>query len=115
MMDKFPRCKKVVVTLRGTINANHNTWGGVLYDGNRLHESRRYDITDIVDRVGSGDSFRGVLIDGLLSFNEDDQKTLDFAIAASCLKHTIKSDYNQVSKDEVFSLMGGDESGRVKR
>ena len=86
MMDKFPRCKKVVVTLRGTINANHNTWGGVLYDGNRLHESRRYDITDIVDRVGSGDSFMGVLIYGLLSFNEDDQKTLDFAIAASCLK-----------------------------
>ena len=83
--------------------------------GNRLHESRRYDITDIVDRVGSGDSFMGVLIYGLLSFNEDDQKTLDFAIAASCLKHTIKSDYNQVSKDEVFSLMGGDESGRVKR
>lgn len=115
MMTKFPRCKKMVITLRGAINANYNTWGGVLYDGIKLKESRRYDITDIVDRVGGGDSFMGALIYGLLSFEGDDQKTLDFAVAASCLKHTIKGDYNQVSKEEVLALMMGDASGRVKR
>lgn len=115
MMDKFPRCKKMVVTLRGAINANHNTWGGVLYDGTQLYKSRRYDITDIVDRVGGGDSFMGALIYGLLSFEGNDQKTLDFAVAASCLKHTIKGDYNLVSTGEVLSLMDGNGSGRVKR
>lgn len=104
----------MVITLRGAINANYNTWGGVLYDGIKLKESRRYDITDIVDRVGGGDSFMGALIYGLLSFEGDDQKTLDFAVAASCLKHTIKGDYNQVSKEEVLALMMGDASGRVK-
>lgn len=115
MMTKFPRCKKMVVTLRGAVNANHNTWGGVLYDGSKLYESRRYDITDIVDRVGGGDSFMGALIYGLLSFEGDNQKALDFAVAASCLKHTVKGDYNQVSKEEVLALMSGDVSGRVKR
>ncbi len=115
MMMKFPRCKKMVITLRGTINANHNTWGGVLYDGKQLYQSRRYDITDIVDRVGGGDSFMGALIYGLLSFNGDDQKTLDFAVAASCLKHTIKGDYNLVCVDDVYRLMNGDSCGRVKR
>lgn len=114
MMQKFPRCKKMVVTLRGSINANHNTWGGVLYDGQQLFESRRYDITDIVDRVGSGDSFMGGLIFGLLHYDNDKQ-ALEFATAASCLKHTIKGDYNWVTISEVESLMGGDVSGRVKR
>ena len=87
MMERFPRCKKMVVTLRGAINANHNTWGGVLYNGNELIESRRYDITDIVDRVGGGDSFMGGLIFGLLHY-QDDRKALEYATAASCLKHT---------------------------
>lgn len=100
MMQKFPRCKKMVVTLRGAINANHNTWGGVLYDGKQLIESRRYDITDIVDRVGSGDSFMGGLIFGLLHY-EDDKKALEFATAASCLKHTLKGDYNWTTISEV--------------
>lgn len=114
MMERFPRCKKMVVTLRGAINANHNTWGGVLYNGEELIESRRYDITDIVDRVGGGDSFMGGLIFGLLHYN-DDRKALEFATAASCLKHTLKGDYNWVTVQEVENLMSGDSSGRVKR
>ena len=114
MMNRFPRCKKMVVTLRGAINANHNTWGGVLYNGKELIESRRYDITDIVDRVGGGDSFMGGLIFGLLHYR-DDHKALEFATAASCLKHTLKGDYNWVTVQEVENLMEGDASGRVKR
>ena len=114
MMKRFPRCKKMVVTLRGAINANHNTWGGVLYNGEDLIESRRYDITDIVDRVGGGDSFMGGLIFGLLHY-DDDRKALEFATAASCLKHTLKGDYNWVTVQEVENLMSGDVSGRVKR
>lgn len=115
LMQKFPRAKKVIITLRGSINANHNTWGGVLFDGNRLFTSRRYDITHIVDRVGGGDSFMGGLIYGLLTYHSDDQKALDFAVAASCLKHTIFGDYNQVTVKEVESLMQGNASGRVSR
>lgn len=115
MMKKFPRCKKMIITLRGAINANHNTWSGVLYDGSRLFHSKQYDITDIVDRVGGGDSFMGALIYGFIQFVDDDQKALNFAVAASCLKHTIKGDYNLVSVSEVERLMNGDASGRVKR
>lgn len=115
MMKRFPRAKKVIVTLRGSINANHNTWGGVLYDGSKLYASRRYDITHIVDRVGGGDSFMGGLIYGLLTYTTDDQKALEFAVAASCLKHTIYGDFNQVTVEEVVKLMGGDASGRVSR
>lgn len=115
MMKRFPRAKKVIITLRGSINANHNTWGGVLYDGSKLYASRRYDITHIVDRVGGGDSFMGGLIYGLITYTGDDQKALEFAVAASCLKHTIYGDFNMVSVDEVEKLMGGDASGRVSR
>ena len=115
LMKRFPRAKKVIITLRGSINANHNTWGGVLWDGAKLYESPRYDITHIVDRVGGGDSFMGGLIYGLLSFPGDDQKALNFAVAASCLKHTIFGDYNQVTVAEVENLMKGDASGRVAR
>lgn len=115
MMERFPRCKKMVITLRGAINANHNTWAGVLYDGHQLFQSPTYNITDIVDRVGGGDSFMGALIYGLRVFKDDDQHALNFAVAASCLKHTIKGDYNQVTVDEVESLVNGNTSGRVKR
>lgn len=111
----FPRAKKVIVTLRGSINANHNTWGGVLFDGKTLYESQRYDITHIVDRVGSGDSFMGGLIYGLITYKGDDAKALDFAVAASCLKHTIDGDFNEVTVEEVESLMSGNVSGRVVR
>lgn len=115
MMKKFPRAKKVIITLRGSINANHNTWGGVLYADGKLYESKRYDITHIVDRVGGGDSFMGGLIYGLLTYTADDQKALDFAVAASCLKHTVYGDFNLVTVSEVEALMGGDGSGRVSR
>lgn len=114
LMRKFPRASKVIITLRGSINANHNTWGGCLYS-DKLYRSKRYDITHIVDRVGGGDSFMGGLIYGLLSYAEDDQKALDFAVAASCLKHTISGDYNLVTVQEVETLMKGDASGRVVR
>lgn len=114
LMARFPRCRKVAITLRGSINANHNTWGGVIFDGETLRESRRYDITHIVDRVGGGDSFMGGLIYGLLTW-QDDQRAIDFAAAASCLKHTISGDYNQVTVKEVESLMSGNASGRVAR
>ena len=115
MMAKFPRAKKVITTLRGSISASHNTWAGVLYDGKTLLQTRQYQITDIVDRVGGGDSFMGGLIYGLLKYPEDDQNALDFAVAASCLKHTIKGDANLATVAEVEKLMGGDASGRVAR
>ena len=114
LMERFPRAKKVIITLRGSINANHNTWGGVLFDGETLYQSPRYDITHIVDRVGGGDSFMGGLIYGLREY-KDDQRALDFAVAASCLKHTIYGDFNLVSVSEVENLMKGDGSGRVSR
>lgn len=114
LMAGFPRAKKVVITLRGSINADHNTWGGVLFDGETLYRSPRYDITDIVDRVGGGDSFMGGLIYGLLTY-DDDQRALNFAAAASALKHTIYGDFNMVSVAEVENLMKGDGSGRVAR
>lgn len=115
LMQRFPRAKKVIITLRGSINANHNTWGGVLYDGSTLYQSPRYDITHIVDRVGGGDSFMGGLIYGLLTYPDNDQQALNFAVAASCLKHTIYGDYNMVTVAEVENLMKGDGSGRVSR
>lgn len=113
MMVLFPRCKKMVVTLRGAINANHNTWTGVLYNGKQLLTTRTYAITHIVDRVGGGDSFMGALIYGLMTGG--DQRALDFAVAASALKHTIHGDFNRVDLGEVEALMCGDASGRVKR
>ena len=115
MMKKFPRAKKVITTLRGSISASHNTWAGVLFDGKTLYTSPQYQITDIVDRVGGGDSFMGGLIYGLKQYPNDDQNALNFAVAASCLKHTIKGDANLVTVSEVEKLMGGDASGRVAR
>jgi 2-dehydro-3-deoxygluconokinase len=115
LMKKFPRAKKVIITLRGSINANHNTWSGVLWDGKQLFKAPDYNITHIVDRVGGGDSFMGGLVYGLISYPGDDQKALNFAVAASCLKHTIHGDFNLVTVAEVENLMKGDGSGRVSR
>ena len=115
IMKRFPKARKVIITLRGSVNANHNTWAGVLWDGTTLFRSTTYDITHIVDRVGGGDSFMGGLKYGLLTYKGDDQKALDFAVAASCLKHTIYGDFNMVTVEEVENLMKGDGSGRVSR
>ena len=115
IMEQFSRCKKVITTLRGSVSANHNSWSGVLYDGKELYKAPTYQITHIVDRVGGGDSFMGGLIYGLLTYKEDMQSALNFAVAASCLKHTIYGDYNRATVAEVEKLMGGDTSGRVSR
>jgi 2-dehydro-3-deoxygluconokinase len=115
MMKKFPRAKKVITTLRGSVSASNNTWAGVLYDGKKIYESPQYQINPIIDRVGGGDSFMGGLIYGLITYPSNDQKALNFAVAASCLKHTIKGDANLVTIEEVEKLMSGDASGRVAR
>jgi len=113
--NKFPNIKKVAITLRGSISASHNTWSAVLYDRKTMYIAPSYNITHIVDRVGGGDSFMGGLIYGLLTYKEDLQRALNFAVAASCLKHTIIGDFNLSSVQEVEKLMGGDASGRVSR
>jgi 2-dehydro-3-deoxygluconokinase len=115
LMKMFPKARKVVITLRGSINANHNTWSGVLYNGKDFYTAPVYEITHIVDRVGGGDSFMGGLIYGLRKKTSDDQFALNFAVAASALKHTIYGDFNMVTVDEVMKLMEGDTSGRVIR
>ncbi|MEM6768222.1 MAG: sugar kinase [Bacteroidota bacterium] len=115
LMAKFPRAKKIIITLRGSISASHNSWSGVLWDGEELFQAPTYQMTHIVDRVGGGDSFMGGLIYGLLTYPKDDQRALNFAVAASCLKHSIYGDYNRVSVEEVEKLMTGDASGRVSR
>ena len=103
----------VVSTLRESYSANHNGWKALMYDGEQFYTSKRYDINPIIDRVGGGDSFSGGIIHGLLT--KDKQQALEFAVAASALKHTIPGDFNLVSVEEVESLVGGDASGRVQR
>lgn len=112
LMDKFG-FKKVAITLRGSISASENNWAGMLYDGNDYYFSRNY-LIKIVDRVGGGDSFGAGLIYSLIN-GFDMQKAIEFAVAASCLKHTIEGDFNMVTVDEVSKLAGGDASGRVQR
>ena len=114
VLTQFPNLKKQAITLRESINAEHNGWSGCLNNRNDFFISKRYEITDIVDRVGSGDAFAAGLIYSLETHMPDDQ-ALEFAAAASCLKHTIPGDYNRVSVTEVKNLMGGDTSGRVQR
>ncbi|MEM6771303.1 MAG: sugar kinase [Bacteroidota bacterium] len=114
LVERFPRCKKVIVTLRGSISASHNTWSGILYNGDQMFTTRTYQLSHIVDRVGGGDSFMGGLVYGLLTY-DDDQRALDFAVAASALKHSIFGDANLVTVAEVEKLMDGDASGRVSR
>ena len=106
--------KYVVSTLRESFSATHNGWKALIYNGEEFYESKRYDINPIIDRVGGGDSFAGGLIHGLLKY-KDQGKALEFAVAASALKHTIPGDFNLVSENEVAALAGGDASGRVQR
>jgi 2-dehydro-3-deoxygluconokinase len=112
LVERF-NFKKVAITLRSSISANDNDWAAMLYDGNSFYFSKTYSI-HIVDRVGGGDSFGAGLIYSLLRGYEP-QQAVEFAVAASCLKHTIEGDFNQVSVEEVEKLMGGDGTGRVQR
>ena len=112
LKDKFG-FEYVAITLRTSLSANDNKWAGMLYDGNNAYFSKEY-LMHIVDRVGGGDSFGGGLIYALLN-GYDCQGAIEFAVAASCLKHSIEGDYNMVTVDEVKKLAGGDASGRVQR
>jgi 2-dehydro-3-deoxygluconokinase len=114
MFASFPNLKYQAITLRESFSASHNGWSGCLFNGSEFFVSRRYDITHIVDRVGGGDSFAAGLIYGLHT-GMPDADALEFAVAASCLKHTILGDVNLSTVDEVKRLMGGDVSGRVRR
>ena len=106
--------KYVVSTLRESFSATHNGWKAMIYNGEEFYESKRYDINPIIDRVGGGDSFSGGIIHGLLT-KPNQGAALEFAVAASALKHTINGDFNLVSVDEVEALAGGDAIGRVQR
>lgn len=114
VLSEYPNMKMIAITLRESTSADTNGWAACLNDGKNFYESKRYNINDIVDRVGGGDSFAAGLIYGLNTY-EDKQSALEFAVAASCLKHSIMGDFNRVSVKEVEALMGGDASGRVQR
>ena len=114
VLKAYPHMQMIAITLRESRSADSNGWAACLNDRTRFYESRRYEINDIVDRVGGGDSFAGGLLYGLTAYG-DRQKALEFAVAASCLKHSILGDFNRVSISDVEKLMGGDGSGRVQR
>lgn len=113
MMDEFG-FKYVVSTLRESYSATHNGWKALIYNGKEFYESKHYDIDPIIDRVGGGDSFAGGLIHGLLT-KANQGEALEFAVAASALKHTVPGDFNLVSESEVESLVKGNANGRVQR
>ena len=112
LADKFG-FSYVAITLRTSISANDNKWAGMLYDGKEYNLSKEY-LIHIVDRVGGGDSFGGGLIYALMH-GYDSKSAIEFAVAASCLKHSVEGDYNMVTVSEVNALAGGDGSGRVQR
>lgn len=114
VLEAFPNLTLLAVTLRESMTADCNGWSACLRDSVGFFRSTRYEMSDIVDRVGGGDSFASALIYGLGAY-EDRQQALEFAVAASCLKHSISGDFNRVSVSEVERLMGGDASGRVQR
>ena len=114
VLAAYPDMKMIAITLRESKSADSNGWAACLNDRERFYESKRYMINDIVDRVGGGDSFAGGLLYGLTHY-EDRQTALEFAVAASCLKHSIIGDFNRVGTDDVEKLMGGDGTGRVQR
>jgi len=114
MLDLYPDMSTIAITLRESHSADRNGWSACMRDKNGFRLSKRYQITDIIDRVGGGDSFASAFIYGLDAY-EDRQQSLEFAVAASCLKHSILGDFNRVTVDEVEKLMSGDGSGRVQR
>ncbi len=114
VLERFPNLKMIAITLRESLSADSNNWSACLQTRERFYLSRKYHITDIVDRVGGGDSFAAGLIYGI-NRCADMQEALEFAVAASCLKHTIPGDFNRVTVSEVMKLVSGDGSGRVQR
>lgn len=114
VLREYPNMKMIAITLRESHSADHNGWSACLNDGKNFYLSRQYEIKDIIDRVGGGDSFAGGLIYGLNNYKEK-KDALEFAVAASCLKHSIIGDFNRVSVSDVKKLLEGDGSGRVQR
>lgn len=114
-MKQFPKIKTIVATQRYDANASSNTIGAVLWDGHCLIESKKYVISHIIDRIGAGDAFMGGIIHGLIHWSNDNQSALEFAVAASCLKHSIPGDINLATAEEVGALMNGASGGRVIR
>ena len=114
VLKAYPNMKCIAITLRESHSADWNGWAACLNDGKDFYVSKKYEIRDIIDRVGGGDSFAGGLIYGLNNY-EDKQSALEFAVAASCLKHSVIGDFNRVGVSDVEKLMGGDGTGRVQR
>lgn len=114
VLAAYPNMKMIAITLRESHSADWNGWAACLNNGKDFYVSKKYEIRDIVDRVGGGDSFAGGLIYGLNTY-ENKQQALEFAVAASCLKHSIIGDFNRVGVSDVEKLMGGDGTGRVQR
>lgn len=114
VLSAFPNMKMIAITLRESHSADYNGWAACLNDGERFYISKKYEIRDIIDRVGGGDSFAGGLIYGLNHY-ADRQQALEFAVAASCLKHSVIGDFNRVDVSDVEKLAGGDGTGRVQR
>ncbi len=114
VLETYPNLKAIAITLRESHSADWNGWAACLNDGKDFCVSKKYEIRNIVDRVGGGDSFAGGLIYGLTHY-ENKQDALEFAVAASCLKHSINGDFNRVEVSDVEKLMGGDGTGRVQR
>lgn len=114
VLSQFPSLKAITITLRKSLSADHNRWSALYNDRKQFIHSKEYDITDIIDRVGGGDSFAAGLIYGLQSLSTSEE-ALGFAVAASCLKHSISGDIALLETEEVFALMAGDGSGRVQR
>lgn len=114
IIDIYPQVYQVISTLRQTINASQNLWSGVVYDGEKFIEGPTFEIGNIVDRVGGGDSFMGAYIHGIFRFN-DEEKALAFALAASSLKLTVRGDYNIASEAEILNFLNHEGVGRINR
>ena len=114
VLDAYPEMKAIAITLRESVSASHNGWSACLNDRKEFLVSQRYDITHIVDRVGGGDSFAGGLIYGLNNLPAH-KEALEFAVAASCLKHSVSGDFARFTRDDVLGLLKSGGSGRVQR
>jgi 2-dehydro-3-deoxygluconokinase len=112
---RLPKAKKVILTIRRTVSASHNTLSGVISNGKDIYNAPTHQMTDIVDSVGGGDALMAGLISGLIKHPEDDQRTINFALASAVLKHTIHGDFNYATIEDVEKIMSGQGSGRISR